>query len=96
VDFHYFAQPFYQRNFRGMPICRNAEGVLCQRKIGSHCSGEINWQVMELQSGVKIQDLQLNPPAAKGVNYHELFSFCINMICISGKGDMHFRNYTIV
>ena len=36
VDFCYFAQPFCHKKFQGyMFICRNAEGVHGQRKVGN-------------------------------------------------------------
>jgi len=31
-----------------MFICRNAEGVRGQRKVGNPCSSAIDWRVMEL------------------------------------------------
>jgi len=38
VDFCYFTQPFCHKKFGFMLICRNAEGVHGQRKVGNPCS----------------------------------------------------------
>lgn len=39
----------------------------------------MEWQVDELQSGMKIQDLQANPPGSKGVKNIWKLDMCLDL-----------------